>query len=439
MRVNRYAKPGWFVKMGSLRPSHQRVTLTVSWLIEVYTKQKESRMNKRNLLITLTLVSVTFLIAGCGTQKKIDQTARFTEIPTSVPPSKTPTITSSPEPTITPTFTPTPIGGLGGLLLYRFDCKQDGICEPKIFLYDLISHKLIEFLNGYAPLDVAPDGRKVLLLKYTDDTFQEGDLYLLDLQEPEKLDLLQENVNNATWLGNSDWIGFVSAVNGKRQGFIAHPDGRELTQVTNSTIGVAEFEPVFHEGFFWKEGIVGTRSIQINANKWTKLDKTELQFTNFEAVTADGKYVITRSMDTSGFELMEVETGEIKEISLSQPDENPDYQISSIRPISQDKWLVGAFSPTSTFSDYWIYSSDGTLMAKVPTEYRILSASDPPESYDLLSPDAVWILIQKFEKISGIQYNVTCCYLFNTLTSEITDIPTLHSVYPSGYFWVKIP
>src|SRR5688572_22356724 len=159
-------------------------------------------MKKRILLITL--VPLTFLVAGCGSQTKIEPTARFTETPTLVLPSKTPTITPSPEPTSTLTFTPTPIGGSGGLLLYHSVCNQDGVCEPRISLYDLVSRKLIEILNGYAPLDVSPDGSKVLLLKYTDDTFQEGDLYLLDLQEPDKLDLLQENANNATWLGDSD-------------------------------------------------------------------------------------------------------------------------------------------------------------------------------------------------------------------------------------------
>jgi len=85
-------------------------------------------------------------------------------------------------------------------------------------------------LKEYAPLDVSPDGGKVLLLKYTDNNFQVGNLYLLDLQEAGKLDLLQENVNDATWLGDSDWIGFVSPVYGKRQGFIVHLEDRRTSR-----------------------------------------------------------------------------------------------------------------------------------------------------------------------------------------------------------------
>jgi hypothetical protein len=400
----------------------------------------EQFIDKQSLLIRIMLASLAFLAVGCGSQASMEPTARPIETSTSISPTQTPTTTPSPEPTSTPTFTPTPIGGSGGLLFYRFECNQDGSCDPKISLYDIVSNKLIEFLNGYAPLDVSPDGSKVLLFKYIDNTFQAGDLYLLDLQEPDTLDLLQENVNDATWLGDSDWIGFVSLVNGKRQGFIVHPDGSGLIQLTNSNVGVVEFEPVFNDGAFWGEGIVSARSIQTTANKWTRLDGEETQFTNFEAILPDGKYMITRSAaDFFSFELTDVATGETKEISLSQPDENPDYQIDSIRPLSQDKWLIGAFSPTSTFSDYWIYSSDGTSIAEIPTGYRILSSSDPPESYDLLSPDGVWILVQKFEQVSGNQSNVICCYLFNTLTSEMTDIPDLREVYPFGYFWVKIP
>ena len=135
--------------------------------------------------------------------------------------------------------------------------------------------------------------------------------------------MLQENVNDATWLGDSNWIGFISVVNGKRQGFIVHPDGSELSRMTNSNNDVIGLKPVFNNGVFWDEGIFSARSTLTIANKWTKLDKTESKLTNLVAVLPGARYIITRSaINHSTFELTDITTGEIKEISLSKPDEN---------------------------------------------------------------------------------------------------------------------
>jgi WD40 repeat protein len=400
------------------------------------------------------LISFAILTASCGTQATPIPTLAPTETLTPIPPTETPTLTPSPEPTSTPTATPTPIGGKDGLLLYQAGVDKDGNFEQKIFLYNLVSNELVPFLDGYAPLDVSPDGNQILLIKYKNifvgDT---GDLFILDLAQPEKITLLHEKVEEATWLGDSDWIGLIKKVNGKRQGFIVHPDGSELTQVTKSSVGVVRIEPVFNDGVFWHEGTVTRRSGHIIAVKWTKLDGTQMKFTNFVSVSPDGKYVITVSRSNeNNIDVMDLETGETKEISFSKPDNNVDISAFASGQLSEDKWLFLSFDQA-----YWIYSSDGRVITKIPNEYRIVHPSALPGSYDLLSPDGVWILIEKFEQISTEQSKTTY-YLLNTTTSEIKDIPNLYAIetgskivgnrYVRGeiegcsafeYFWVEIP
>jgi len=384
-------------------------------------------MNHRYFPIRIMLIALIFLISACGPQTAPVPTSIPTTTLTSVPPTITPTLTPSPEPTSTPTDIPTPIGGKNGLLLHQVTCLQEGNCTQTIFLYNLVSHELVKFLEGYIPLDVSPDEKKVLLLKLYKSTIGIGDLFILDSALPEQINLLQENVEDAVWLGDSDWIGLISKVNGKRQGFILHPDGSELTQITKSPIGVVEIKPVFNDSIFWSEGTISQHSISRTGDYLTKLDGTQTKFINFEHVAPNMKYVITRSMNGRDHNLMDIATGETKEISLSKPDLNVDFPVFSISPLTEDKWLVGSFPQTLNTLEYWIFSSDGTLMAKLPNNYRVVNPSDPPQPYDLLSPDGVWVLIEHYEKISNKQSKVTY-YLFNTNTSEIKELPNLYAI-----------
>jgi hypothetical protein len=407
------------------------------------------------------LISFAILTASCGTQATPIPTLAPTETLTPIPLTETPTLTPSPEPTSTPTATPTPVGGKDGLLLYQSGVDKDGNIEQKIFLYNLVSSELVPFLDGYAPLDVSPDGSQALLVKYTNIGVSfTGDLFILDLAQPEKITLMHENVEQAVWLGDSNWIGLVYKVNGKSQGFIVHPDGSDLTQVTKSNVGVVEIEPVFRDGIFWREGTLKGFTRSTTGQYYTKLDGTETKFSTYlEAILPNGKYGIIRSSGGMGFELLDVTTNETKELVFSQPDPKLDFIVMAIRPLSDDKWVIGSFSPTSGSQDYWIFSSDGTPLTDFalgyPNEYRVVYPGSPPKPD--LSPDGVWILIKKFEQVSTEQSKETY-YLLSTVTSEIKDIPNLYAIetgaktvgnrYIRGeiegcsafeYFWVEIP
>src|SRR6266498_1674598 len=160
-------------------------------------------MDHRSLLTGTMLIASTFLIAACGAPATIEliPSETLTPIPLTETPTLTPpTLTPSLEPTSTPTIPPTPIGGKNGLLLNRTVCPQKGDCVPTVFLYNLVSHELISFLDGYSAVDVSPDGKKILLKK---NAWETGDLFILDLAKPEQITLLQPNVDDAAWLGES--------------------------------------------------------------------------------------------------------------------------------------------------------------------------------------------------------------------------------------------
>jgi len=252
-------------------------------------------MNYAKLLVKMLLVAFAFVVVACGAQTTSQPVITPTETLAPISPTETrtptPTLTATPEPTNTPTVIPTPIGGKSGLLLYQVACPQGGDCVQSIFLYDLVSNKLVPFLDGYTPMDVSPDGNKVLLKK---ESWETGDLFILDLSQPEQITLLQENVMDATWLGDSDWIGFISVSksNAKRQVFIVHADGSDLTQVTNSPIGVLGLEPVFKDGVFWGEGAVGGPT---KKHLWTTLDGTEKVLTNLYSIAKNGEYFMQYS------------------------------------------------------------------------------------------------------------------------------------------------
>jgi hypothetical protein len=394
-----------------------------------------------NIRTSLTLLLLfTFVMTSCGTQVTPESTLAPTQTLSPVPPTDTPTLTPTltPSPTSTPTATPTPVGGKNGLILFEVNvnkCDRNNMCEQKIRLYNLVSHTIDMELDGYEPLDVSPDGRKALLLKYKKSIGLTGDLFIIDFAYPEQITLLQENVEDAVWLGDSNWIGLVK-VNGKRQGFLIHPDGSDLTQITKSSVGVVDIEPAFNNGIFWSEGTAGQFSRSITAHYWTKLDGTQTKFTNFMTVSPNGEYVITSSMGNyNSMDLTDLATGVTREISLSKPNSNVDVSAIYSRQLSEDKWLVLSFPDQA----YWIYSSDGTVITKIPDEFRIVNPSNPPESYNLLSPDGVWMLVRP-NKQDCSEQSKSKYFLFNAKTSEVKEISVeIEGCKYGKYFWVEIP
>src|SRR5690606_28186407 len=113
------------------------------------------------------------------------------------------------------------------------------------------------------------DGKKILLKA---NQWETGNLYLVDIAQPEQMKLLHENVDDVAWLGDSDWIGFISKANGIRQVFVVHSDGSGLTQVTNSSVGAVFLMPLFDDGVYWGEGTIGNNGLTrtIREYKFTK-------------------------------------------------------------------------------------------------------------------------------------------------------------------------
>jgi hypothetical protein len=424
----------------------------------------------------LPILTISFLISACriptstipaiqatNTLSPIYPTSTITPLPPTDTPTSTdtptPTLTPSPKPTNTPTLTPTSVGGTGGLLL-QAEYFQENNYAQQLFLYNLVTDELDPLIDGYSTLDISPDGSKVLLMKYTDEFGETGDSYILNLKQPGQITLLQENIADAVWLSDSAWIGIIK-MDSVRQGFILHPDGSELTQVTHSAVGVVEILPVFNDGIFWSEGTVSRYNIYITGHFWNKLDGTQTKIINFESIATSGKYIITRSTeDYDKYLLIDLATNESTDLQIPAPDTYLDPTISDIRVLSDEKWMVGISSQKQNSWNYWIYSFNEmrlTNPVRLPDEYGIVSASSPPQPYGLLSPDGTWVLISKSEQLSSEQYK-TSYALFNTTTSEIKSMPGVYAIETGAkvignkrisgeidgcqvwkYFWVQLP
>jgi Tol biopolymer transport system component len=421
-------------------------------------------MKQTNLLVMVVLVALPLLGVACGAKTTSQPVILPTETAAFVTPTETqtpaPSLTPTPEPTNTPTLVPTPIGGKNGLLLHQSICPQSGVCIQTIFLYNLVSHELTSILDGYVPIDVSPDGKKVILMK---DPWKAGDLFILDLSQPDQITLLQENVREAAWLGDSDWIGFISisAANARRQVFIIHPDGSGLKQVTNTSLGAVALAPVFNDGVFWGEGTISSNgSKYIQKSIWTNLDGTETAETQHYEVFPSGRSMMafSRSPDPAcwgcKFDLVDVATSSKKTVTLLPP---ANHVLDLVMPLSDDRWLAVEFTTSNSVERFWIYSADGSILAELPTEYRIANDSDPPTIYDLLSPDGNWIIVSNYEKTSDGQTKGVY-HLFNVSTSEIIDLPNLYNISigekivgnrrvdgeiegcrVNKYFWVEMP
>jgi hypothetical protein len=357
-------------------------------------------MNYSVFIVKTIVAFLTLVMAACNMQSTPEPTAIPTETPTPIPPTATPTLSPTPEPTSTPTVMPTLIGGRSGHLLFQVACPVYDQFVQSIFLYNLVSHELDPFLEGYTALDVSSDGKKILLKA---NQWETGNLYLVDIAQPEQMKLLHENVDDVAWLGDSDWIGFISKANGIRQVFVVHSDGSGLTQVTNSSVGAVFLMPLFDDGVYWGEGTIGNNGLTrtIREYKFTKLDGTETEVSN----------------------------------------------IRETLPLSEDKFLVEKHATSATdHPQFWVTSRNGKILAELPLGYRPADQTDPPSPYRLLSPDGVWMLVYKVEKLSDGQFMATY-HLFDTTTSEIQDLPNLSysSKTPTGrcrvnkYFWIDFP
>ncbi len=378
-----------------------------------------------------TLIAVAFLLAGCGAQSTSLPLATVTL----VTPIKTPTLTPTPNPTSTPTITPTPLGGKNGLLLHDSFCEKDSVtekfnCSHKVYTYDLNSHQTNLLLEGYSPAGVSPDGKKILFQKTEDE---KTDLFIVDLAKPEQIVLLQENADEAVWFPNTEWIGFISPVEDKRQVFIVHPDGSGLTQITNSLTGAGYLESAFNDGVFWGERTASGNVIK--GYKWTKLDGTEKSFVNFATVSPDGKFVLTLNLKDffcfgCDLELINVESSEKKKISLER------LPFIRVQPLSEGIW-VGRTYWAQADQESYILSSEGTILlslADMPHSHEIIPKSgENIDSFDLigdvsgqhLSPDGNLLLI-KHETLTQEPYNYEASYYFlNLSTFEIVRLPEL--------------
>lgn len=418
--------------------------------------------------VKIALVAMTVLLVACGGQGMSEPTSieLATEMP--VPPTETPT--PSPVPTNTPTLTPTPMGGRSGLLLAGDKCQNNTAyytVDCKIYTYDISSQKTNLLLEGYSPIGVSPDGKIVAVQKFENE---KTDLFIVDLAKPEQIVLLYENVMEyeSVWFPGTEWIGFIAKNDGKRQVFIIHPDGSDLTQVTNSSIGTVTLEPVFSDGVFWGEGWVdgnGTRHVE--KYKWTKLDGTETVYINFNAVTPSGKFVIASSMNLNpscmfcNVELIDVATSEKKEVTLPTS--------GRVLPLSDDKWLVDAqtYNP-----EYYVVSSDGTIslnFADLPHHHDPLPENaEKVDNYSIigqsreqhLSPDGNLLVIEHFIVFTKkpLNYEVSY-YVLNLSTLEIQELPGLLFTSKNGtvanngrfidgvtdgfsidqFFWIEMP
>jgi hypothetical protein len=421
----------------------------------------------------VTVLLVALILTSCSPTAKIVSTE--TAMPTS-------TFTPSPVPTNTPTFTPTPMGGRSGLLL-SFNGStlwETGVGWKEnldlIYMYDIISKKNKLLLEGYSCIGVSPDGKKIALRKTENG---KTDLFTMDLAKPQEIVLLYENVVNTSplsdysyWFSGSEWIGFIAPKDGIKQIFVIHSNGSDLTQVTNSTIGVVRLEPVFNDGIYWAEGKENSRGqATIQNYKWTKLDGTELIIPNFQTVSPSGKYIARSSKPQNpdcpfcDYELVDPVTGETKEVTLVKP--APDNDYPEIQPLSDDKWLVQWRNKSGLPEtiEYWIYSHDGRPLfafANLHHDHAPLpEGTDNVDAYNVIfknssqlpvmsiSPDGIFLLLKHetrtYLKKNFIDKNDVAYYVLNLSTFKIQQIPNLmfdrnNILGPNqGFYWVELP
>lgn len=432
----------------------------------------------------LAIVATIFIQTAClGSETSVPT---VTESATNTPilPTETPTQTPSPVPATTPTVTPTPLGGRNSLL---FEVSTNYFKYGKgTYAYDFNSHEVILLLSGYDfnshegydPIGVSPDGKRAAVWAFDDD---KADIFIVDLSNPENITPLIAGVSgfyaDFSWFPETEWIGFTTKVNGVEQAFIIRSDGSDLTQVTNSGVGVEYLIPAFNNGVFWGEGKDGV----IKDFKWTKLDGTETIIKERFVMSPDGKYMIKTlpSLDRPEclgygtgqtlFEWKNLQTGETKEVCLTKPD-GFDGLISKIQPLSIDKWLVkrGTYITNTGLdkSRYWIYSTDGTLLLDfedLPHEhadissneeqpwdyYRIIGGDGGDLSCQRLSPDGNWLMIEhriSIEELRSTEYIESTYYLLNLSTFEIQQLPNLiladnglEGFKIDRFWWIELP
>jgi hypothetical protein len=319
------------------------------------------------------------------------------------------------------------------------------------------------FLKGYSPIGVSPDGEDIAVRRTENG---KTSLFSLDLAKPTQMVLLAENVetDESVWFPGTQWIGFIAKKDGIGQVFIIHPDGSELTQVTKSPIGALTLESVFNDGVFWGEG----PGINVQRYKWTRLDGTEKTYSNFEAVSPSGKYILEFSMQQDpgcqrcSYDMIFVATGETRKISLSIPKSALAKGLGfNIIPLSDEIWLLRMSGSYATESKYWIYSDDGKLLldfATLPHNHDNLSAdNENTDFYTIigdgvylsglrLSPDNNWLMIQRWQRTNSITERsasyLISHYLLNLSSFEIQPLSNLGYQgfdFVKGFWWVELP
>jgi len=396
-------------------------------------------------------------------------TPTVTLTPTSTP-TATPTPTPTPTHTPTPTITPTPIGGRSGLLLHERVCKKRyEPCASKLYTYDINTHRVSSFLEGYEPVGISPNGKKAALTKTENG---KTDLFVADLANPQKMDLLYENIKyvnlrDATWLPETDWIGFISIIESKKQVFIIHPDGSGLTQVTHSSIGAVRLEPAFNNGVFWGEGIIpDSGGGTIYGYKWTKLDGTEVSYTNFVGVSTDGKVAVEASdmmvMGNPCFYcniiLIDTESGERKEISLPIEFSISDPSVFSemgSSPMKKDQWIVEGLFSDSDKGKYFIYTQNGQSRSIDLLTDFYNRPDENADYYDLIgypffwniSPDGKKTVIKRVVYTKEPYSTEESYFLLDLETFETQPLPNLEYTYKDGtakgfaivnVFWIEL-
>lgn len=443
-------------------------------------------MNRKSSFV-ITIIVLAFVLVACGQTSKTQEIVPMqaaTQTATPMPPTEPPTLTPSPVPTIIPT----PLGGRAGLLLHEQLCIQDSTtkkytCTQKIYFHDILTQKSNLLFEGYTLAGISPDGKKFVMEKKENE---KTDLFIVDLAKPEEPTVLYENVfyGRSVWFADTDWIGFIAKKDGKFQVFIIHPDGTNLTQVTNSSSssGAVSLEKTFNGGVFWGEGTVNSNgSTDTKRYKWTKLDGTETTYINFDKVFPSGKFVMIRSLSQGAscwgckFDLIDIATSERKEVDLLLPDKDAAVKNVAVRvqPLSDDKWLVHVI-PTMADLDAnvapinYIFSSDGTILLNfadlphsndplVDDYYRLVGGDGGNLSGQRLSPDGNLLLIERRtltnasltpDPTSTYQNSEISYYVLNLQTFEVQQLPGLlftnkdgvrTGVLADAFYWIEMP
>jgi hypothetical protein len=310
-------------------------------------------------------------------------------------PSPTATFTPTAIPTDTPTPAPTqtPVGGAGKLILgVEHQAAVSSANEPGIYLYDLSTQQTTLLFEGFSLVGKASaDGSKILLSRPKEGTLS-GELYIADVRGSDPVllhaDVLVGYPNAISWLSGTEWIAFLAYVQNMIQVFVIHPDGTELTQVTNSSIGAGELLPAFDGGVYWEEAQLRTNGYRSYGFRWTKLDGSETTELDWDrpAISLDGRKVsymplsvvlaMFQGTGTSEFVISNLDGSNPVSVPieiLQLPETYSFTRFEAFSWLPDDKGLLVqvTFVDTGDVSQsrYFIFSADGKLLQELPETF----------------------------------------------------------------------